>query len=174
MPRILVCGCSGSGKTTFSRKLGALVGLTSTSLDSLHWNPGWIESDHQTLRARVAPLLAEENWIIDGNYLSALGDLHLSRATHVIFFDLPRWKCLLGAFLRIIKHQGKVRPDMAPGCPERFDFVFFRYIWNFRAKVRPQLATAFRAMRPDQRRFVFHRHGDADAFLARVSREGLA
>ena len=27
--------------------------------------------------------------------------------------------------------MGKVRADMPEGCPEKFDFQFMKYIWNF-------------------------------------------
>jgi len=45
--------------------------------------------------------------------------------------DYSRWACLRGMFQRVILNHGKVRPDMAEGCPERFDWEFFKYIWNF-------------------------------------------
>ena len=45
--------------------------------------------------------------------------------------DYSRWACLWGMFQRIILNRGKVRPDMAEGCPERLDWEFVKYIWNF-------------------------------------------
>ena len=32
---------------------------------------------------------------------------------------------------------GRTRPDMAEDCPERFDPIFFHYIWTFRQKHLP-------------------------------------
>jgi hypothetical protein len=31
---------------------------------------------------------------------------------------------------------------MTPGCPERFDLEFFRYIWSFQAAERPRIIAA--------------------------------
>ncbi|WP_229907829.1 hypothetical protein [Amycolatopsis oliviviridis] len=41
MRRIMVVGCSGAGKSTFSRRLGAALDLPVTHLDRLYWRPGW-------------------------------------------------------------------------------------------------------------------------------------
>ena len=35
--RILIAGPSGSGKTTFAARLGRLLGIPHTEMDSLHW-----------------------------------------------------------------------------------------------------------------------------------------
>ena len=37
--RILIAGPSGSGKTTFAARLGRILGIPHTEMDSLHWGP---------------------------------------------------------------------------------------------------------------------------------------
>ena len=32
---------------------------------------------------------------------------------------------------RTITSYGTVRPDSAPGCPERLDFDFIRFVWSW-------------------------------------------
>ena len=39
--RILIAGTSGSGKTTFAQRLGAILGIPHTEMDSLHWGENW-------------------------------------------------------------------------------------------------------------------------------------
>jgi uridine kinase len=39
--RIVVIGCSGSGKSTFSRKLQQLTGNPLHHLDKIYWLPDW-------------------------------------------------------------------------------------------------------------------------------------
>jgi hypothetical protein len=41
--------------------------------------------------------------------------------------------------LRVLTGYGRTRPDLPEGCPERFDFTFLRYIWEFPAKHRPRI-----------------------------------
>jgi adenylate kinase family enzyme len=174
MPRVLIWGCSGSGKSTFARELCRITGLPYVSLDALFWQPGWVESDREAFRARMAPILASDRWVIDGNYTSALQGAQVPRATHVFFFDLPRWRCLKGAIGRIAKSYGRVRPEMAPGCPEKFDPAFLRYIWNFRAKQHPKIEAHLASLRPDQRWERFTSRRAAGIALARLAREGLS
>ena len=45
MQRILVMGSSGSGKSTFARRLSGITGIPMVSIDALFWKPGWVESD---------------------------------------------------------------------------------------------------------------------------------
>jgi adenylate kinase family enzyme len=44
--------------------------------------------------------------------------------------------CLLGVLKRVITTYGKVRPDMGDGCPERFDWEFMKWVWNFNKEKR--------------------------------------
>lgn len=174
MPRILVLGSSGSGKSTFARALCRITGLAHVSLDALFWKPGWVESDRAEFRNRLEPILASENWVLDGNYLSALGGAQVPRATHVFLFDLPRWLCLASVLMRVLRSYGRVRPDMAPGCPERLDGAFLRYVWSFPKRQKPKLMQALAALRSDQTLEVFCSRRDAHATLARIAREGIA
>ncbi len=82
-------GVSGSGKTTFGRRLAARLGVPFLELDALNHGPGWTEASPGEFRARVAPHAAGEAWVIDGAYRSKLGDLVLSRADTVVWLDLP-------------------------------------------------------------------------------------
>ena len=54
MQRILVMGSSGSGKSTFGRRLSELTGIPFVSLDALFWKPGWVASDNAEFGQRVA------------------------------------------------------------------------------------------------------------------------
>ena len=40
MKRILVIGCCGAGKSTFSKELSAKLNLPLVDLDRLFWKPG--------------------------------------------------------------------------------------------------------------------------------------
>ena len=139
--RIAVCGCSGSGKSTLARVLCARTGLPFVSIDALYWQPGWVEPDRDRFLDAFRVAAAEPRWVIDGNYVTLFPD-RFAGADLVILFDLPPLLCLARAVLRIAGSHGKVRPEMAPGCPERIDWVFFRYILRFRRDSLPQLEAA--------------------------------
>lgn len=167
MRRVLVMGCSGSGKSTFAMALSKRLGLPHVSLDALFWQPGWVESEPAAFAARATEAAAGEAWIIDGNYTSHGGaGLRRERADTVFWFDLPRRTCMAGILRRIASTYGRVRPDMAPGCPERLEPAFLRWVWTYRARQRPKLVAWLAGLRPDQRLVTFTTRQEADRFLA--------
>ncbi|MGE0725377.1 MAG: topology modulation protein [Alphaproteobacteria bacterium] len=145
--RIVVVGCSGGGKSTLARAIGARLGLPVVHLDVLFWRPGWVESPREPFRARVAEALAGDRWVVDGSFANSL-DLRLPRADLLVEVDLPRWRCILRALRRVVRYHGRNRPDLAPGCPEKFDPAFLRYIWRYRRDTWPKMAAGIAAHGP--------------------------
>src|SRR5580704_15748028 len=133
MQRILVMGSSGSGKSTFARRLSSITGIPMVSLDALYWKPGWMPSEAAEFEQRAREACGMPRWIMDGNFMSSgAGEYRRGRADTVIWFDLPRRTCMTGILLRIATSYGVVRPEMAPGCPEKIDPEFIRYVWTYR------------------------------------------
>jgi adenylate kinase family enzyme len=85
----IVSSASGNGKTTLGRELARRLDVPFHELDALHHGPGWTEATADELRARVEPLVAEDEWVVDGAYRGKLGDLVLERAELVVWLDLP-------------------------------------------------------------------------------------
>ena len=135
MERILVIGCPGSGKSRLSRILGEKLGLPVVHLDQLWWKPGWENVSVEEFDARLEEVLEGEQWIIDGNFSRTM-PLRLKHCDTIVYLDYSRWTCLLGMIQRVLGSYGKVRPDMGEGCPERFDWEFVKYIWNFNKENR--------------------------------------
>lgn len=134
--RILIIGCSGSGKSTLAARLGEITGMPVIYLDSEFWNAGWIEMPQDEWRAKVPQLLKGDAWVADGHYNGTL-DIRLKRANTVIVLDFNKFVCLYGAIKRFLQNHGRTRPDMAEGCPEKIDWEFVCWIWNFNRKERP-------------------------------------
>jgi adenylate kinase family enzyme len=170
MRRILVMGSSGSGKSTFAQRLSALTGIQFVSLDALYWKPGWIPSENAEFHDRVAKVARQPQWIMDGNYIShGAGELRRAICDRVIWFDLPRRTCMLGIMTRIAGGYGRVRAEMAEGCPERVDLEFFRYVWTYRQQQRPKLLKYFDGLRPDQSLVCFTSRTQANLHLKELA-----
>jgi adenylate kinase family enzyme len=137
MERILIIGCGGAGKSTLARQLGELTGLPVVHLDKLFWHPGWVESTKEEIDAKIAAALDELQWIMDGNYNRTL-PMRIQKCDTVIYLDFSRFACLMGVAKRVLTTYGTVRPDMAEGCPERFDLDFLKWVWNFNKNKREQ------------------------------------
>jgi adenylate kinase family enzyme len=169
MQRVLVMGSSGSGKSTFARRLSEITGIPFVSLDALFWKPGWVESDKAEFRDRLTEAARQPRWIMDGNFTSHLVELRRDACDTVIWFDLPRRTCILGIVTRVATSYGRVRPEMDEGCPEKIDFKFLRYVWTFRAKQRPKLLAYFEGLRADQAFITFTDRAQADRYLGELA-----
>jgi adenylate kinase family enzyme len=138
--RILILGPSGAGKSTLARQIGKRLDLPIVHLDAINWNPGWVQTEGEQFRERVAEVARGDTWVIDGNYTTHL-DLRLSRAEAVIWLDLPRYVYFPRAVWRSVKNYGRARDDVGPGCPERFDLSFFKdWVWTYPTRSRTRHA----------------------------------
>jgi adenylate kinase family enzyme len=154
-------GCSGSGKSTLALDLSRRLSLPARFIDQQTWLPGWVLRDWKDADVDVWAILSETAWVLDGASLRHLPRA-LEAADWVIFLDLPRWRCLLRVLGRVWQSWGRVRVEMAPGCPEQFDLSFLGWIWNWQRAYRPKIVTAL-ATRPDA--LIFQRPGDLKHWL---------
>ncbi len=135
MKKVIVIGCPGSGKSTFSRALAEKTGLPLYHLDMLYWNPDRTTVEKSVFRARLAEVMAQDVWIIDGNYGSTM-ELRMQAADTVFFLDLPTEVCLAG----IRQRQGKTRSDMPWVEKEgEQDGEFVRFIEAYSTVSRPKV-----------------------------------
>ena len=135
MKRITIIGGGGAGKSTFSRQLGERINLPVYHLDSLFWNPGWVETPKEQWDDRIKELLNEEKWIIDGNYRRTL-EARIQKSDTVIFLDMPTYLRMYRIVKRRIMYHGKTRPDMREGCKEQLDWEFVKWVWNYNKNSR--------------------------------------
>ena len=146
--RILVIGCSGAGKSTLARELATRLSLPLIHLDAEYWLPGWQKPSRADWREKVAGLVARDTWVMDGNYAGTF-DMRMPRADVIVLLDLPRLTCVRGILWRPLRWWGQQRPDMAPGCIERYDWPFFTYVWGFRDRERPKITAALQSLGAD-------------------------
>lgn len=131
-------GSGGAGKSTFARRLGALLGLEVLHLDAFHWHAGWVGTPKEVWRERVGELVRREAWVMDGNYSGTLAQ-RLAACDTVILLDLPRAVCVWRVLKRVLLSRGRGRPDMARGCPERVSAEFLSWVWNYPSRTRPRV-----------------------------------
>ena len=139
-------GYSGAGKSTLAKALGQRYNCPVLHLDTVQFQENWQERPRQAANARVEAFLdREETWVIDGNYLWDFSIRRRCReADRIVQLLLPRGLCLWRAIRRYLKNRGKVRDSMAPGCREKMDWEFVRWIlWDGR---RTRFRAAYRAI----------------------------
>ena len=133
MKKVIVIGCPGSGKSTFSRALHKETGIPLYHLDMLKWNADKTTVSKEIFHDRLTLVLSENEWIIDGNYASTM-ELRMSVCDTVFFLDYPLEVCLSG----IKERQGKPRPDM-PWIETEDDEEFLEFIRSYNTQSRPNV-----------------------------------
>ena len=133
--RILVIGCSGAGKSRLAKLIAARYGLPLIHLDCCYWRPGWVEPPEAEWAQEVERLIAASAWVMDGNFSGTM-KRRAEMADAIVYLDLPRWLCLVRVLKRVALGYGRTRADVAPGCPERFEGAFLRWVWNYPKRSR--------------------------------------
>jgi adenylate kinase family enzyme len=162
--RVLVIGAGGAGKSTFAAQLAQRTGLPLIHLDREYWREGWIETPKDEWTAKIDALVAQERWIIDGNFGGTM-ERRLAACDTVVFLDLSRWLCLWRVLLRRWRHRGESRPDMTPGCEERIDADFLWWIFAYPERSKPRVMRRLAALRADQRVVVLRSRREVEGFL---------
>jgi adenylate kinase family enzyme len=121
LSRVNVVGTSGSGKTTFARRLASALDAPFIELDRLYWGPNWKPIAEDIFRERLSQAVAVDRWVLDGNYISRSEDIKWKNVTTVIWLDysFPRTlKQSIGrAFYRALSKQ-----EIWPGTGNRESF----------------------------------------------------
>ena len=97
LSRTLIIGNGGSGKSTLSEQLAALVAGPAIDLDLLHWETGGygVKRDENAARQLVRTAADEPRWIIEGVF-GWLAEIAVPRATALIWLDVPWGICRAG------------------------------------------------------------------------------
>lgn len=70
--KIIVIGCSGAGKSTFSRKLHKATGIELFHLDAMYWNKDGTHITREELMQKQKEIFKKDSFIIDGNFRNTL------------------------------------------------------------------------------------------------------
>ena len=122
--RICVIGTSGSGKTTLARQVSQKLVIPHVELDSLYWEPNWVEVPRDVFRDRVEESLVGNNWVADGNY-SKVRDILWGKADTLVWLDysLP---VVMSRILRRTFHRVVTQQQVCNGNYETWTKAFSR------------------------------------------------
>ena len=158
LQRILIVGCPGSGKSTFARRLQECTGLPLYHLDLLYWRADKTTLPREKFDEALDALLAEERWIIDGNFSRTM-ERRLQRCDTVFFLDLPTEVCLEG----VRQRRGKPRPDL-PWIETEEDAEFMDFIRSFPEKRAPEIRALLQS-HPEVAQTVFRSREEMEEYL---------
>ena len=137
MQRVMIVGQPGSGKSTLARELGQRTGLPVIHIDTIHWQPGWIERSPDEKTQLCLDVEARDCWIFEGGH-SVTWENRVGRADLLIWIDrsatLRFWRVLL----RTLLQRGSSRPDLPDNCPELLANLpeFLKFMWRTKKTAR--------------------------------------
>lgn len=131
MQRFAVVGTSGSGKTTFAKKLSQKLDLAHYELDTFFWKPGWTESCDSELSKKVQETITGPRWVVCGNYRS-VREILWPQADCIIWLDYPLYLCLWQGLKRTLRRI-RTQEACCNGNYEKIHLQFFSrksiFIW---------------------------------------------
>ena len=163
MKKIMVIGCPGSGKSTFSRALHSITGIPLYHLDKMNWNPDGTTVDRSIFLEHLHSAIGHDTWILDGNYGSTM-ELRMQACDTVCFLDYPVEVCICGIQERV----GKPREDM-PWIETEADPAFLAFIKNYPSQGRPQVMALLNKY-SDKDIHIFQTRPQADRFLVQLAK----
>lgn len=162
MQKVIVIGCPGAGKSTFSKALHDVTGLPLYHLDRMYWNADGTKVPKCIFMEQLQQTLKTETWIIDGNYSSTM-ELRMQFCDTVFFLDYPLALCISG----IQSRKGRKRSDMPCTTLENEDYKFMEFVNQYNSVSRPVVIELLNKY-AHKRIVIFKDRGEASEFLSQI------
>lgn len=160
--RISIVGGSGSGKSTLCNILSKELGLPAIHLDAINYEPNWVEIDKTERDNIILSKAQDDKWVIDGNYNKTLKE-RFDKADLIIWLDYSTLKQLHGILKRYFTTRNSERPEI-PGCKERLEPEFVKYVLTYNKKKRPVILDYLKDV-PKEKVLIFKHQKDLNAWL---------
>lgn len=159
--KIIVLGCSGSGKSTFSKRIHDAAGLPLIHLDNVWWKSDRSHISREEFDQKLGEILQEDKWILDGDY-SRTYEVRFQSCDTVFFLDYDFEECMNGIKERV----GKKRRDI-PWTEQELDPELVKQVENYERENRP-VVLALIEKYSDKNSFIFNSRVEADVWLSRL------
>ena len=160
MNKITIIGCTGSGKTIFSKLLSSKLNIKSHTIDEIYFGKSWKKLTQEELEKKLEIIMSGDRWIIEGQYTRFIS-LRLNYVDTVFFFDLSK-SILLPRIIKRYVMQKLGRELVTDGNKIKFPWHQIKLMINYpRQKVYKMLDKASNAIEV----VVFRKPSDIKNFL---------
>ena len=174
-PRIAIIGNGGGGKSTLARRLGQLLNLPVTHVDSIQFQSGWRRRPEKDCDRQLTDIAREDRWIIDGFGSDQVLEHRIEAADTVVFVDFPIWRHYWWALKRQLAARKGQRQELPENCPE-FTWSYTRRLvqvmWLVHREYTPWFRRLVEARRKTGQVVVLESPGDSARFIEEVKKSG--
>lgn len=119
--KINIIGTSGSGKSTFGRRIAEALAIPYIEMDRLYWRANWQGTpDNEFLATLEKALAASPDWVLDGNY-NRTRDVKWRDVDLVVWIDRGFIRTLWQAVTRASRRAWH-KQELWPGTGNRESF----------------------------------------------------
>lgn len=119
--KINIIGTSGSGKSTFGRRIAEALAIPYIEMDRLYWRANWQGTpDDEFLATLEKALAASPDWVLDGNY-NRTRDVKWRDVDLVVWIDRGFIRTLWQAVTRASRRAWH-KQELWPGTGNRESF----------------------------------------------------
>jgi adenylate kinase family enzyme len=170
--RVLVAGTSGAGKSTVAARIGGILGLPYTELDSLFHGPGWVP--RESFQADVDRFSAEPEWACEWQY-GPVRSMLADRADLLVWLDPPKRTVMRQVIARTLRRRIR-REQLWNGNTEGPLYTFFtdpehivRWAWDQHHLTAEKVREADRR-HPNLTVVRLRNRGEVEQWCARLAR----
>lgn len=166
MSKIIIIGCPGSGKSTISFKLEKILNYPVLHLDKIYHIDNNNHISREELIEKVDTFAKNnDNWIIDGNYISTV-EQRIQLADTIILLDIETNICIENAINRSKKER---TADMADGFDNsKIQNEFIEFIKNFKTNSLPKIMFLLEKYKNNKKVVIFKTYDEIDKFLSNL------
>jgi adenylate kinase family enzyme len=166
--RVLIHGCTGSGKSTAAKRIGAALDLPIHLVDDVMWQPGWVQLPEDRQQDWARRTCAGNSWVLDTAW-SSWTHIAYDRCDLIVGLDYPRWLSFTRLTRRTLRRV-RTRERVCNGNVESWsnfvgrDSIVWWQVTSFRGKRRTMRAWAADPAGPPV--LLFRRPAELDAWIA--------
>lgn len=165
--RIMIIGCSGSGKSYFARELRDIINVPIYYLDRIYWRENWTHISDEELVEEIEKIVKKDEWIIDGDYFDSM-ELRMKNADVIYYLDMPIDLCIE----QENKRRGTKREDLPEYLEEKYDPEFIDWIKDYETKRKPKTLMLLNKYK-DKEIHIFKSLKDKEDYLNKLRKELL-
>ena len=164
MKKIIVIGCPGSGKSTFSKRLKEITNLPLYHLDMLYHYEDGSHITREEFKDKLRVIFKDDAWILDGNYQGTL-EFRIRECDTIFLLDYPMEVCVKGAEDRV-----GIKKDDIPWFEETLNEDFKKRIMKFSEECLPEIYGLIDKYKEEKEIIIFKTRKEADDYLKELEK----